>query len=46
MYHISVNLAIGRRKQIFGCKKAPGAEKGYKGAPKNTVDLFIIFLDT
>ena len=27
MYHISVNLAMGRRKKICGVQKAPGGGK-------------------
>ena len=43
MYHISVNLAIGRREKIYsGVQKTPG-QKGYKVAPKNSVDLFSFF---
>ena len=43
MYHISVNLAIGRREKIFGYKKLQGRQKGYKGWQKNSVHLFCSF---
>ena len=36
MYHILVNLAT----------RSMGVQKGFKGAPKNSVDLYFIFLDT
>ena len=44
MYHILVNLAIGRRKKnIWGHIKLQGRQKSYKGAAKNSVDLFFFF---
>ena len=38
MYHILVNLAT----RSMGVQ----LQKGFKGAPKNSVDLYFIFLDT
>ena len=42
MYHILINLAIGRREQnIWGYKKLQGAAKEYKGAPKIVSTFFL-----
>ena len=44
MYHISANLAFGRReKNIWVYKKLQGAPKGYKWTSKNSDDLFFFF---
>ena len=45
MYHMSVNLAISRRKKIFGVQKASGAAKGYiRGRQKIVSTFFNFFL--
>ena len=44
MYHISPNLAFGRReKNIWGYKKLPGGQEAYKKNRKKSGDLIFFF---
>ena len=45
MYHISVNIAIGRRKKIFGgTKSSRGRQKDYKRRKKISTFFFFSFV--
>ena len=47
MYHISANLAFGRReKKYLGVQKAPGEQEAYKKNRKKSGDLFLFVLET
>ena len=44
MYHISANLAFGRReKNIWGYKKLQGGKKPIRKTDKKSGDLFFFF---
>ena len=45
MYHISVNLAVGRREKYLGYKKLHGRQKGHKGAQKKCRPYFLFTVD-
>ena len=48
MYHISANLAFGRREKIFGGTKSSRGREAYKKNRKKSGDLFffLFFLET
>ena len=43
MYHMSANLAFGRREKNLGVQKAPGGQEAYKKNRKKSGDLFFFF---
>ena len=44
MYHISANLAFGRREKIFGGTKSCRGQEAYKKNRKKSGDLFFFFV--
>ena len=44
MYHISANLAFGRRKKYLGYKKLQGRQIGYNRAPKKVTTFIFYFV--